>query len=312
MKLVLHRSIEINKSPNHVYQIISDLSQWNTWSPWFHAEPTVKTTVSGGAGQIGQTQTWEGDVTGSGKITIAELEKNQKVLMSLEFFKPWKSIAQATFEIKALSPDKCLVIWTIHSHMPLFMIFFKKMMTAYMGSDFDRGLHMLKELAETGTVISKSAYKGEKDFSGFQIVGKKTSCTIAEMPERMQADFANIHRLLEKGELSQPESMVSLYYKYDIPHGTCEYSASLVYMPGKKINVPAGFERTTFSPHKGLLVDYYGPYRNLGNPWAMIINNQRAKKKKLLRKVPMYEIYKTMPDGRPEKDIHTQIVVPIK
>lgn len=311
MKLTLQRSIEINKPVSHVFSIVADLNQWNRWSPWFHSEPTSKTVVAGHAGEAGQTQTWEGEVMGSGKLTLTTVEKN-KIVMKIQFFKPWESSAEATFDLTSAGSDKTKVTWTIHSQLPIFMVFFKKMMAAYMGSDFERGLHMLKELAETGSVVSKQTYQGEKDFSGFQIVAKKTQCTISEVPQKMHEDFSNIDRLMKAGELTPPDSMISLYDKYDIPKGVCQYRGALVYSPGKQVKVPAGFELSTFANHRGLVVDYYGPYRNLGNPWSMIIGNQRMKKKKILKKVPMYEIYKTMPDGRPEKDIHTQIVLPIK
>ena len=312
MKFQIRRSIELNKPAETMYKIISDLNQWNTWSPWVHAEPNVKSNVTGSGGVVGQTQRWDGELIGSGKMTLETLEKNQKVILRLEFLKPFKSLAQAVFDIEAMGPSQSRVTWTMNSQMPIFMIFFKKMMTAYMNSDFDRGLQMMKEYAETGTVISKSAYQGEKNFTGFQIVGKKTSCKISEIPDKMHEDFSLIDRLVKSGELTTPQSMMTMYDKYDMPNGNCVYTAALVYGPGTQPKVPAGFQVSTIGNHRGLLVDYYGPYRNLGNPWSMIVSTQRTKKKKILKKIPMYEIYKTMPDGRPEKDIHTQIILPIK
>lgn len=312
MKIQVNKKIQINRPVSAVYDIIADISKWNIWSPWIHAEPTCKTQYVGTAGQTGQYQTWDGEVIGSGKMTIVELEKNQRVKMKLEFFKPWKSEADAIFEVENRGADKCEVTWTIHSQLPLFMFFFKKMMVAYMGSDFDRGLRMLKEYAETGAVISKSIYQGEKDFSDFQVLGKKTKCPISEMSKLIPADFNEMNQRLQRGELTQPEFIVTLSHNHDIPNEMTEFTAGYAYKQTQQFKVPSDLQVIQIPKHKALMVDHYGPYRNIGNPWSMIVSYQRGKKKKLNKAIPMYEVYKTMPDGRPEKDIYTQVIAPVK
>lgn len=309
MKTHVERSIQINASAEHVFKIISDLGQWNLWSPWIHVEPTCKTKYSGKAGEVNQTQEWEGEVIGSGKMTLAEVVKNQKTSMKLEFYKPFKSKADVSFSIQG-SGNTCTVTWIMDSNMPIFLIFFKKMMLAFIGSDFDRGLRMLKEYAETGKVNTKSVFQGEKDFKGFQVVGKKTSCAISEMPAKMQTDFQALNSL--KSQLPESQGAVAIYHKFDIPNGVCEYTAGLSYSPEQNLKTPAGLEITKYPAHHALTVDHYGPYRHLGNAWSMVVSYQRGKKKKLKKDIPMYEIYKTMPDGRPETEIYTQLLAPIK
>ncbi len=312
MKFQLQRKITIDRSTQNVYDILSNLGQWNVWSPWIHCEPTAKTQLSGMPGQVGQSQTWDGEVIGSGRMTITELEKDRLMSMKLEFFTPWKSVSEATFTLTDVSSGKSEVTWTLRGHLPFFMFPLKNMLMAYMGSDFDRGLKMLKEYAETGTVISKSVYQGEKDFSGFRVVGKKTTCPISALGKDIPADFNKMDQRLKNGELTPPDAMVTLSHQHDIPKGISTFTAGYVYGPGKEFKVPSDMEVTQLPAHKALVVDHYGPYRNIGNPWSMVMSYQRGKKKKVAKKIPMYEVYKTMPDGRPEKDIYTQIVMPIK
>lgn len=312
MKMQTQRSITINKPKQNVYEIITDLGQWNIWSPWMHNEPTAKTQISGKAGEIGHYQTWNGEVVGSGKMTIESLAKNSSMTLKLEFFTPWKSLASAHFEVSDAGKDQTKVTWTMNSQLPIFMIFFKNMIKAYMNSDFDRGLKMLKEYAETGTVVSKSIYQGEQDFSGFQVIGKKVTCQISDLSTAIRGNFESMANRLNSGELAQPEGIVTLSHNHNIPKGTSEFTAGYLYKLGQNVKVPKDLEVTEIPQHKALLVDFYGPYRNIGNAWSMAVSYQRGKKKKLAKKIPMYEIYKTMPDGRPEKDIHTQIKMPIK
>ena len=78
------------------------------------------------------------------------------------------------------------------------------------------------------------------------------------------------------------------------------------------MKAPVSFPILKFVPHKSITVDHTGPHRFLGNPWAMAQSYLRGKKFKASKDVPMYEHYITMPDGRPEKDILTQIYVPVR
>lgn len=312
MRLQIQRTITIAKPSSDVFTILSDLKQWNTWSPWFQCEPTVKTTVLGQSGQVGQTQDWEGEVVGAGKLTITELQQNKMVGMTIEFFKPWKNIAEVNFVIEAMGAQHTKLTWTMNSQMPWFMFFLRNMMVAYMSSDFDRGLRLLKEFLETGVVNSNSVYRGVQERLGFQVVGKKTSCRISELSTVIQKDFAALEKFQKQGALPKPESVVTLKHKFDIPKGLREFTAGYAYKAEQNLKVPAGLEIHQISPHKSLLVDFYGPYRNISNAWSMAMSYQRGKKMKLRKDLPMYESYKAMPDGRPEKDIHTEVVMPIK
>lgn len=312
MKMQVQKSIAIDKSKEQIYNIIADLKQWNAWSPWIQSEPTAKTQYSGTSGQLGQMQAWEGEVIGSGQMTINDLQKDKSVKMKLEFFAPWKSLAEALFEISEISATQSKVTWTMNSNMPIFMFPFKNMLAAYVGNDFDRGLKMLKEYAETGSVVSRSIYQGEKDLSGFQVVGKKTTSPIADLGTTIRAEFNEMEKRLKNGDLLPPEGIVTLSHKHDIPKGVSVFTAGFIYKSGQNLKVPRDLEVFQIPSHKALFVDYYGPYRNISNPWSMIVSYQRGKKKKIAKNIPSYELYKTMPDGRPEKDIHTQIIMPIK
>jgi hypothetical protein len=312
MKIRIQKDTTIHKSATDIYNIISDIRQWNTWSPWTHCEPTVKTTASGISGQIGQTQTWQGEVIGSGKMAITRVDAPSTIEMELEFYKPWKSFATVIFSIENEDNNKSRVVWTMNTEMPIFMFFFKKMMMAYMGHDFERGLKMLKEFAEDGTVTSRSVYSGEHSFQEFYVVGKKTNCAIQDLPTRIRSDFEELNQNLKNQTISNPEFMTTLSHKHDIPKGICEFSAGYCYTSLQNLKIPSGYQLTQMNSHKGLVVDHYGSYQYMSNPWSMAATYQRGKKKKLLKSVPMYEIYKAIPDGRSEKDLHTQIVMPLK
>ena len=46
-KYHVYRSIEIDGSPDDVFDVVVDFSQWQEWSPWLCAEPNADVTVTG-------------------------------------------------------------------------------------------------------------------------------------------------------------------------------------------------------------------------------------------------------------------------
>jgi predicted transcriptional regulator YdeE len=312
VKFQIKREIIIAKSASEVFQIISNMLLWNAWSPWMHCEPTAKTEFSGNPYQVGQSQTWKGEVIGSGRMTIENLKPDSLVQMKLEFLSPFAGVSQSTFEIIEGDKQDCKVIWTMDSGMPWFMFFFKKTLEAYMGSDFERGLFMLKQMAETGVIPSKSTYQGVKKFAAFQVVGKKLKCKISELPTYIPQHFEKLNRLISGGQLPQPQTTLALTHKFDIQKGTCELTVGCSYSIDKKVSLPQGYDLSKFPEHQAMLVDHYGTYRNLRNPWAMAMAYQRVKQKKVSSKIPVYEMYVISPEGRSEMEILTQIVVPLK
>lgn len=311
MKINISRNITIQKSAHDVYKVISDLNKWNLWSPWVHCEPTCKTEISGQASEVGQSQTWVGEVIGSGKMTLTGLVPNHTVKIKLEFLKPFHSTADVVLSITENQNNQVTVNWSMQTNLPFYMFFFKKMMMAYMINDFDRGLKMLKDLVETGEVLSKSTYEGEVKQSGFQIIGKKTKCTISDMTDKMKADCDQLLRFANSGEMIKPDSAITLYHKFDIPNGQCEYTAGFAYSLEKIIKIPIGYERIQIPNHKAIRADHYGAYRFMGNPWGMIMSYQRGHKKKIDKEIPMYETYMSHPETS-ERDTYTQVILPVR
>lgn len=307
--LQISRSIEINKPANEIYKIISDLNLWSKWSPWSHIEPSAKIEVSGTAGSIGQKLTWDGAVTGSGQMAWVALTENKSLTTALEFFKPWKSKSQVVFTLEPAG-NGTKVIWTMNSDLPLFMIFFKKMMSAFMGSDFDRGLKMLKELSESGQVCSQSKYLGAQNVKGFHYVAKRTSCKISDVSKMMSSDFALLNSYVKEGKLPSPKMALSMTHKWDFVTGTCEYSAAFAYDSAPTQAMPEGCYQGHYSDHKALQVNHFGSYKNLANGWAMAMSHQRALKHKINKRLPLYEMYITPPGSVSESELHTQISIP--
>ena len=120
-KMNVNKSILIDATPEKIFPIINDLNNWEHWSPWTLAEPTVKITVA----KDGKYHDWDGDIIGSGNLKITSEVEHQSVVMNLQFLKPWKSKAITKFHLKKTQKGT-LVHWTMESSLPVFFVLDEK------------------------------------------------------------------------------------------------------------------------------------------------------------------------------------------
>lgn len=300
------RTIEIDKPLDEVKRVVSDFNTWRAWSPWLSQEKECPVEITGRPANTGHSQSWDGERIGSGSITIKAIEENV-FYYDLEFYKPWKAHSDVTFRFVD-NGDKTSVTWDMHSKLPFFMFFLKKLMIAMIGSDYDRGLSMLKDFIEKGK--ADTTLDGIGDEEGFHYLGIKRSCTIAEMPDLMSADFQSLGEKIQSGELDEADGCISFYHKFDMVGGKCEYTSALTYAD-KPIKT-AGLEPGEVSAHKGAKVTHVGEYKFLGNAWSAVMGYQRSAKLKTNKKLPWYERYLNNPGETESKDLITEIIIPVK
>jgi len=304
----VERSITINRNVAGTFKLVADFASWPQWSPWLSQEPACPTTIEGTGGTVGHSQSWEGDFIGSGKIQIATLQLNDFIDYDLEFYKPWKSKSKSGFRF-ASAGENTEITWWMEGKLPFFMFFMKNMMTSWIGMDYDRGLSMLKELLESGTVSSETTVKGVVDRAPMFYLGKRRSCAIADVGPAMKEDFAEMGRLLENSQLSAPKQVFSVYHKYAMGKGICEYTSGYLYDSPQ--NAPTGVVAGQLPAHRAVQVDHRGPYRYLGSAWSAAMGYSQSKHKRN-KALPMYEIYPNNPNEVAEVDVLTEIYAPIK
>lgn len=145
--LTVERSILIDKPASSVFGMVSDFNSWASWSPWLSQEPECPVTIEGNPGTPGHKQFWDGKKIGSGRMELVKVTPDQLLAYDLYFIKPWKSQAKASFTFEPVG-NATKVTWSLDSSLPIFLFFMKKKMTAMIGSDYERGLGMLKEQLE--------------------------------------------------------------------------------------------------------------------------------------------------------------------
>lgn len=145
------RSTVIHAAPARVFPLVSDLKAGLTWSPWEDLDPTMQRTFAGDDGQVGSSYHWSGNSeVGEGKMTLVEKQPNEMVKYRLEFIRPMEGENEVLYVLSDQNGDTHFT-WTMTGQAN----FMQKAVCLFMdmdemvGSQFEKGLANLKQLAET-------------------------------------------------------------------------------------------------------------------------------------------------------------------
>jgi hypothetical protein len=146
----VQRATTVRALPEKIFSSINDFHQWGTWSPWEDKDPTMKRTYSGTGSGKGAVYAWDGNKNvGTGRMEIIEVSAPSKIVIKLDFFKPFEAHNTAEFTMLPQG-DATSLTWLMHGPAP----FMSKVMQVFMnmdkmvGKDFEAGLAKLKKLAE--------------------------------------------------------------------------------------------------------------------------------------------------------------------
>lgn len=304
----VERVITVKQSKSKLKNILTDLRQMRKWSPWLIVEPDAKVTFNTLQGKVGAMQTWEGEMVGFGSLELTEIHNNQLVY-SLQFLKPFRSQSQVTFELT--SEDKATkVSWNMYGKMPWFLFFMTKVMKTYIGMDYERGLKMLKEYAETGKISSKLELVGEEKLEAIHYIGLKNSCLIQEIGEVMGRDFHSLGSYRETHQVSNEYRLFSIYHQFDMMKDHTTFVSCMAIDPDTEVAPP--FIKGKIEPYRVLTVRHIGDYQHLGNAWSLAMNVVRSRKLRINKKSFGYEFYLNSSHDLPPTEWITEIMIPLK
>jgi uncharacterized protein YndB with AHSA1/START domain len=148
--LRVQRTAAIHAPPEKIFAAVSDFHQWRAWSPYEDRDPDLQRSYSGAAGGRGAVYEWNGNrQVGSGRMEILDAPAPQKVVIKLDFLKPFEAHNTAEFTFVPQG-DTTNVTWLMHGPAP----FMSKVMQVFMdmdnmiGKDFAVGLANLKRITE--------------------------------------------------------------------------------------------------------------------------------------------------------------------
>ena len=144
------RAASIRAPADRIFPLINDFHQWVTWSPYENRDPALKRTYQGAQNGQGAVYAWDGNKNvGAGRMEILDTQAPSKIVIKLDFFKPFEGHNTAEFTMLPQG-DAINVTWTMYGPA----VFMSKLMQVFMnldhmiGRDFEVGLANLKKLTE--------------------------------------------------------------------------------------------------------------------------------------------------------------------
>lgn len=135
----IERSAHIQAPPEKVFAFIDDFRRWTAWSPWENIDPALK-------------YAWEGNRNvGSGRMEITESTPASKILIKLDFIKPFEGHNIAEFTLVPGAQGGTALTWAMYGPSP----YISRLMGIFMsmdrkiGGQFEQGLAKLKKSSET-------------------------------------------------------------------------------------------------------------------------------------------------------------------
>jgi uncharacterized protein YndB with AHSA1/START domain len=147
----VERSAVVKAPPGKIFPLIADFHRWGQWSPYETRDPAMKRTYGGAESGKGATYAWEGDSNvGKGHMEILDAPAPQKVVIKLDFLKPFVAHNTAEFTLQPQG-DGTRVTWAMQGPTP----FIGKIMHLFInmdrmvGADFEVGLANLRKATES-------------------------------------------------------------------------------------------------------------------------------------------------------------------
>ncbi len=147
----VQRAAVVKAPPENIFPLINDFHRWASWSPWENKDPGMKRTFSGTGSGRGAVYAWDGNKNvGSGRMEILAASSPSKIVIKLDFFKPFEAHNTAEFTMLPQGDATTNVNWVMRGPAT----FMSKVMQVFMnidsmvGKDFETGLSNLKKLTE--------------------------------------------------------------------------------------------------------------------------------------------------------------------
>jgi uncharacterized protein YndB with AHSA1/START domain len=153
------RSTTVAAPPAPIYELVSDFHHWNAWSPWAKLDPAMQEQYSGPPSGVGAGYSWQGNSkAGEGRMTIREAVPNEKVVLFLEFLKPFPSSSDMTLSLQP-EGQNTRVNWTMTGEATFATkaIQLFSSLDKMVGPDFEKGLAQLKREAEAAAHVQPAA-----------------------------------------------------------------------------------------------------------------------------------------------------------
>lgn len=149
-KVVLERSIVIDRGVSKVFNVINSLSNFNQWSPWYELDINAQYSLSGPESGEGSKLSWQGNQSiGKGSNEIIESKKDEFIRTKFYFGKS-ENPALSKISLTRIG-NETKVTWTFYNDFGynVFYRYFGFVLEDMIAPDYEKGLLNLKNHIES-------------------------------------------------------------------------------------------------------------------------------------------------------------------
>ena len=150
----IERSLDIQADPQALFEKVNNLHEFNRWNPFALADQTTKIEYQGPVAGVSSSYNWEGAKSGSGTMTVVESSSPTRIVMRLQFQKPYVADNTATFSFSR-NGGATRVTWAMTGRYGFLHKLFGTVfnMDKMVGGEFAKGLASLKKQTEPGRSV---------------------------------------------------------------------------------------------------------------------------------------------------------------
>lgn len=256
------RTAEINKPIEQVFKTATDYTMRAKWDPWLEQEPEAVVTVENMEGIIGSWYEWKGEVIGSGRMEILEIEMPTKIVASLRFIEPFESESTVIWEFEDIG-DATKVTWGFKGKAayPIERIFMVNI-DGQIGPDFEKGLTNFKKmLEEMPIMMAKTSAVEEVKTKPIKAILIMTKTNMEGMQEAMASNYSKLMSFVAEKGLEMTGAPFTLYHSWDSLGNTTYESGIPVNKAPKELTTDITFRE--IEAFDAIKATHYGPYEQL-------------------------------------------------
>ena len=310
IKMIVSRSIEIERSAATVHSVVNDLSERNNWSPWELADSTMVISFGAMTEGVGAKYSWVSENSGSGEQEIVESRPTNYIKTQLEFGdRPGINYSEWKFEELG---GITTVTWSFDGSKTAFPVrFFNLIFQGMVEEKYETGLGNLKEYVEGMSRIlikdiTAEVFKSELSTTQYIITMIDTT-TPAGLPDVYANAFSSIEAFMKEQGLEREAAPVGIYHFFS--------DSMVVVEPGipikERVEVPEGFNMLVIEPTFVASATHVGPWENIG-PVHEAIEQWISDNAEEMNGNPWHVYFNDLSEAEDPANLYTQVHYPIQ
>lgn len=283
------KTMDMDAPRNVVFNIVNELTTWDSWSPWLEEDPDIVTHMGDISSGIGANYSWESPKMGDGKLSFTNVVLNEHIDVALEM--EGQDSGDGFFTFQEVN-DKTKVTWSYNIKMGYPTNLMAPIMNWGMSSRMKSGLKGIEKLAKQR--LEKNIYRGfeikESQAEERHYLINRAEVQFANMQQFYAQNLGALFQKVQAAKVETAGMPSGLFFKYDTSRGVTDMAAAIPtdeainIKDAASITIPAG---------KILTIDFYGDYSGLKS--AHTAMEEYMRDRSILNNPPVIEEYKTDP-----------------